>query len=334
MRVNIQRAATAIVLAFCIAGCSAESRNTKQALEATAAGDWKAAIELVNEGVTINGMNEKGYTLLHLSEDATLTSLLIEKGHDVNLRSGGMFTQKEKNDFLDARKAVADVSKKMKESLSDIDENDPYFGENLSPLHTVKDADTVKALLEAGATPNSVSLYDATPISEVRSLRSLEYLIDAGATMQSANYNRSPLHEFFNNNDIESFPGGEDAYFNAVKLFVDASVDLTMKDNGDSNVLHAANYKATPQILTYLLKSGADPKMDDGKWGGAFCLAIKESKDELLLPYVSHDFSLLYHKCDGDRLASVYAKEESKFNTTYPILIKMEGIVKAELQKP
>ena len=334
MRVNIQRSATAIVLAFCLTGCSSESGNTKQALAATAAGDLDTAIELVNKGVTVNGMNEKGYTLLHLSEDAALTSLLIEKGHNVNLQSGGMFTQKEKDDFLDGRKAVAGVSQKMKESLSDIDENDPYFGENLSPLHTVKDADTVEALLEAGANPNAISLYEATPISEVRSLGSLKHLIDAGATMQPANYNRSPLHQFFDNNDIRSFPGGEDAYFSAVKLFVEASVDLTIKDNGDSNVLHAANYKATPQMLTYLLKSGADPKLDDGNWGGAFCLAIKESKDELLLPYVSHDFTLLYHKCDGDRLASVYAKEEAKFNTTYPTLIKMEEIVKAELQKP
>jgi hypothetical protein len=333
MGLNLKSASGAILLGLFFVSCAGEAQNTKRAFEAAAQGNWDTASEHVRKGVELNSINQNGYTLLHLSENADLTALLIQQGHDVNMQSGGMFTKTEKDEFLAASKILANVSPKMKAELSDINEDDPYFGKNLSPLHTVTNSDAVKILLDAGANVNAVSLYGATPIAKVRELGSLKHMMSAGASMQVSNYGRSPLHQFFKNNDIKSFQGGQGAYFEAIRLFVESGVDLKTKDNGDRNVLHAANYKASPEMLTYLLKRGADPKMDDGNWGGAFCLAVKESKDDLLLPYVSHDFTLLYHNCEGERMASVYAKEEAKYNTTYYSLIKMEEIVANQLQK-
>lgn len=323
-----------ILISTFLTSCLGTDGNTKKAFEAIKLKEWDSAKAYVKKGVTINGMTKDGYTLLHRSEDPSLTKLLIEQGHDVNQRSGGMFSQKEKEGALKAQKNLLTAFPKLKEDTTEFDKDDPFMGENLAPLHKVRNPDVIKILLDAGADPNSTSSYADTPLAEVKSLRALEYLLDAGADMRFVNYNRTPLHKFIKNNSIKSFEGGEENYFQAIKLFVENGVDMKATDNGDLNVLHAANYKVTSKILGYLLKNGANPKLADGNWGGAFCLAIKESQDSMVLTYVQHDYTLLWHDCDNARRALQYAKEEARYNNTHKKLLRMKQIVEAELSKP
>lgn len=112
-------------------------------------------------------------------------------------------------------------------------------------------------LLSQGANPNLKDMYEATPLMitcmSARSEPMIKLLVESGADVNAKNmYNWTPLHFCADGGTGESFVRN-------IKLLLDKGADINaLTDTGETPLLKAVHFPSNLEIVTLLLKRGAD----------------------------------------------------------------------------
>ena len=158
----------------------------------------RVAVSLLNKGASINAVNVRGLSPLHLVTDKKVAKLILEKGGDPNARDNtGMAPLHYAADF--DKLAVAELLAEVSDDV-----NAKGGRDNSTPLHYTRSAAMAAIILKHGGDPNAQTIYGKTPLHEVNDLKLLKVLALHGADLNARDKSgRTPMDysttkEFFN----------------------------------------------------------------------------------------------------------------------------------------
>lgn len=279
-------------------------------LEAAEAGNKEVIAARIKEGCNVNQVDETGNTALHLaakSGASSCISLLLQAGADATIpdakgKTAAQLTKSKKvlkqlKKYMDSRKDEMEICEKviagdmepLKKAMKKKDFNANMLDKEnkLSLLMLVcahGDAETVRALIKAGANANFVSPDSRAVLHKAVNRDNAEIitaLLEGGADPMAAAGNKAvALHDAVWEAKTESIkallpaykeinfspPGGFNGtpinlaidrnHKHVVQMFIDAGIDLNDGKHGQLPLVHAA-VAGKPEIIEMLLKAGA-----------------------------------------------------------------------------
>ena len=304
------------VIAVILLGLSGGGASADTLLESLKNRDYAKAKRLLQVGdIDVNVRNRYGYTPLHLSEDVDVSKRLLELGADPNAAGGGVDPGLRPLKYVNMGK------------FGTFDMNELKKGDDLSPLHTVKNPEVAKVLITHGAQVNRQATYQVTPLHRAASrkdgLRLVELLLDHGADVNArTNFNKTPLHEamFYGNQN-----NGE-----IIKLLLERGADVNVQDNLGHSALHKIR-GGNAALASLLVEQGADVRLRTESGDLPICYAIADNKIELMHFYLIKGDGIL-SVCSQDRSLYVYAAQEAS-TATGEALKKATILILQELKK-
>ena len=207
-------------------------------------GDINKVKYLIDGGVEISSKNRYDKKpLLHYAIDhLEVVNFLIEKGLNVNATDATGNTVL--HNFIENPEVVrAFVNAK-------VDVNAEGRHGNM-PLHfAARNPEATKILIEAGANPNAKDKFDGTPLHYVRDAETARHLIAAGAKVKALSHrNNEEIHQLDNKDFAEFLTRGADQIEKYGLRFVIARKDFRITP------LHNA---VSPELAQLLIDHGAD----------------------------------------------------------------------------
>ena len=148
----------------------------------------RVAKSLIHKGASVDALNTRGQSPLHLVADKKTAELILEKGGDPNARDNtGMTPLHYAADYNNL--AVADLLAKASDNV-----NAKGGRDNNTPLHFSKSAEMAEILLKHGGDPNAQTSQGRTPLHGVNNLKLVRVLILHGGNPNARDKSgRTPL---------------------------------------------------------------------------------------------------------------------------------------------
>lgn len=280
-------------------------KRTERAFMLKTNGAWDQVTRLVKQGIIPNARGPRGWTLLHYSNDPALTRALIEAGADVNIQGAGIDPDLAPMRMLFRFWTPEDY---MAKAMKDIAER----GKDLAPLHTVRNPEVARILIEAGAQVNIQDAYGRTPLHHANTVDMVQVLIEAGADVNIvSSYGTSPLANAADDFRDLGVQHGLETYFPIMKMLLEAGANPNTQDNIGHTALHVYDKRNPPEIVTYLIDHGADPFLKTNFGDSPFCYAIADNRKNTVLAYLAARPGLVFDTCSEGRDILGYAQEKA-----------------------
>jgi len=215
---------------------------------------------LLQEGADVNTQATWDKTPLITAVERGLEDVvekLINAGADVNIAANAGYTALYyASDSTSRRDINPNIIKLLVDAGADVDAQTDSG--NTALHNAVKlSADAVRILLSANADPNIKNNDGKTPLNSTSYYKGedtgiAKMLVDAGAEFVLSNIGDHPIHDAVDVNQIDM-----------VKFYVQAGVDINIRDAKQATPLHRSMDAEVPEIAKYLIDNGADVNATD-----------------------------------------------------------------------
>lgn len=223
-------------------------------LIATYLGNATIVASLLNLGASVDQVAPDGRTALHIAancDNLECLQVLIKHKSDVN-----KFDANHKVTALHLAASKGSLACLEELIISGADINAGIK----TPLHYAVEnleEDCVKALLESGASPNTIQVFSETPLHVAATLGSaeiLKLLIQHGASVnvQCGSDKTTALHL-----------AAEDGNIECVRLLIEARANISALNGKKQTPLHIAAFCQSSEAVELLLKKDANPNASD-----------------------------------------------------------------------
>jgi len=280
--------------------------NVTPLMIASQKGNIKIVKKLLEKGADPNIKSdymENGLTaLMYAVENGNneIAKNLLEKGADPNIIS-----DRYKTALMYAVKNGSTESVKfLLENGADPNIKEKYDDNNSALIIAIQNGNTdaVKILLDNGADPNIINSSKMTPLmtaAKEGNTEAVKTLLEKGADSSIHNNNEDmyALTYAITNLNVET-----------VRLMLDKDVDPNLKQRFGENALWVAIEAKNAEIITNLLESGVNTKMDPSSWTIMMKAVISGSRD-VINALVNNGVDINMADKDGTTALMLAAKE-------------------------